>query len=96
MRVNSAALRPQPIATSGHGASKPARSRGAKASRPPGMRRGANHAHGARSGSAMTRADTPSAAASASAWRSLPAAPSLMTQAEWGGRDMGFAIEKIA
>src|SRR6185437_4151829 len=51
-------------------------------------------AHGARNGTVMTRADTSSADTSASAWRSLPAAPSLMTQAEWGGCGIGFAPER--
>jgi len=26
----------------------------------------------------------------------LPAAPSLMTQAEWGGYDIGFGVGKVA
>ena len=73
---------PQPTTSAG-GADRAWANRGPNAAEAPGSARGAAQRHGGRGPSTTVRLAPPSAAASASAWRALPARPSLSDQI-WG------------
>src|SRR5690606_32647312 len=80
-RVDSAAWRPQPIASAGGASRKAVANPDPNAIPAPGSRRGAAQRHGARGSRDQLRADSrPSAAASERAWRRLPAWPSVRVQ----------------
>src|SRR5690606_35367166 len=82
-RPASAPWRPQPMAISGGWPLASAEARpGPNACRAPGIRRGASQRQGARGARVGRCGDSrPMAAASASAWRTLPALPSVSSQA---------------